>query len=152
MKIILEKGDTKEQLMIAEALLANKLVGAIETQTYSCQKVVKTDDEVARAVMEVVGFFGVGTQWTAVYRVLVDFCGWERDIAKFSLRMNMLLQGVRLTFPCTYQAIQKPLSQHSILRKVFQEWKKYKVPANNRVFPRQLFVAEKLLKLLSIGA
>ena len=152
MKIIIEKGDSEEQIKMAEALLANKLVSAIETVTYKCQKVYKSDDEVAKAVIVVVGLFGVCTQWTAVYRVLVDFCGWESDIAKFSVRMNTLLKGVRLTFPCTYQAIQKPLSQNSILRKVFQEWKKYKVPVNNRVFPRQLFVAEKLLKLLSISA
>ena len=39
MKILLEKGDTKEQIMMAEAMLANKMVSAIETVIYSCQKV-----------------------------------------------------------------------------------------------------------------
>ena len=152
MKIIIEKGDSEEKVKIAEALLANGLVSAIEHQTYSCQKVQKSDDEVAKAVIVAAGFFGVGSQWTAVYRVLVDFCGWESDIAAFCHRMNTLLYNVTLQYPCNYQAIQKPLSANRILRKDFQEWKKYKVPEGDRVFPRQMFIAEKLLKLLSINA
>ena len=69
MKIILEKGDSEGQIKMAEALLANKLVSAIETVNYQSQKVYKSDDEVAKAVIVVVGLFGVCTQWTAVYRV-----------------------------------------------------------------------------------
>lgn len=152
MKIIIEKGDTKEQIMMAEAMLANKMVSAIEKQTYSCQKVQKSDDEVAKAVIVVVGLFGVGSQWTAVYRVLVDFCGWESDIAAFCHRIDNLLNNVALQYPCNYQAIQKPLAANRILRKNFQEWKKFRVPEGDRVFTRQLYIAEKLLKLLSINA
>lgn len=136
---------------MAEALLANGLVSAIERVTYQCVKVQKSDDEVAKAVIEVVGSFGVCTQWTAVYRVLVDFCGWDSDIAKFSKRMNKLLKDVRLSHKCTYQSIQKPLAKNSILQKNFQEWKMYRVPDGDRVFSRQMFIAEKLLKLLSIS-
>ena len=152
MKILLEKGDTEQKIQLAEALLANGLVSAIETVTYSCQKVQKSDDEVATAVIEVVGGFGVCTQWTAVYRVLVDFCGWDSDIAKFSKRMNRLLKNVRMGHKCTYQSIQKPLAQNSILRKNFQEWKQYRVPIGDRVFTRQMIIAKKLLKRLSISA
>ena len=151
MKILIEKGDSEEKIMMAKALLANGLVSAIEIVNYQCQKVQKSDDEVAQAVIDVVGCFGVCTQWTAVYRVLVDFCGWESDIAKFSQRMNLLLKDVRLRHQCTYQAIQKPLSSNSILRKSFQDWKRYRIPQSDRVFQRQLFIAEKLLKLLSIS-
>ena len=152
MKIIIEKGDSEEKIKMAEALLANGLVSAVETVTYECQKVQKSDDEVAKAVIVVAGLFGVCTQWTAVYRVLVDFCGWESDIAKFSLRMNLLLKDVRLGHQCTYQSIQKPLSSSSILRKNYNEWKKYRAPKGDRVFLRQMFIAENLLKLLSISA
>lgn len=152
MRIIIEKGDSEEKVKLAEALLANGLVSAIERETYSSQKVQKSDDEVAKAVIEVVEYFGVRTQWTAVYRILVDFCGWESDIVAFCNRMNTLLNNKHLNYPCDYQAIQKPLSQHSILRKDYQEWKKYKIPANSRAFPRQQFIAEKLLNLLSINA
>ena len=152
MKIIIEKGDSKEQIMMAEAMLANKMVSAIEKQTYSCQKVQKSDDEVAKAVIAVVGLFGVGSQWTAVYRVLVDFCGWESDIAAFCHRIDNLLNNVALQYPCNYQAIQKPLAANRFLRKNFQEWKKFRVPEGDRVFTRQLYIAEKLLKLLSINA
>ena len=152
MKIILEKGDSEEKVKMAEALLANGLVCAIERVAYQCVKVQKSDDEVAKAVLGVVGYFGVSTQWTAVYRVLVDFCGWEKDIAKFSLRMNTLLKDMHLKHPCTYQAIQKPLSSNSVLRKNYKEWQVYDASRNNRVFPRQMFIAEKLLNLLSINA
>ena len=152
MKILLEKGDTEQKIQLAEALLANGLVSAIETVTFSCQKVQKSDDEVAEAVIDVVGNFGVCTQWTAVYRVLVDFCGWDSDIAKFSKRMNRLLKNVRMSHECTYQSIQKPLAQNSILRKNFQEWKQYRVPVGDRVFTRQMIIAKKLLKRLSISA
>ena len=152
MKILLEKGDSEEIVRMAEALLANGLVSAIERVSYQCVKVQKSDDEVAKAVIDVVGSFGVCTQWTAVYRVLVDFCGWDVDVAKFTKRMNNLLKGVRLSRKCTYQSIQKPLAQNSILRKNYQEWKKYRAPKGDRVFPRQMFIAEKLLKLLSICA
>ena len=136
---------------MAEALLANGLVSAIERVTYQCVKVQKSDDEVAKAVIEVVAVFGVCTQWTAVYRVLVDYCGWNSDIAKFSKRMNKLLKDVRLSHKCTYQSIQKPLAQNSILRKNFLEWKEYRVPAGDRVFSRQMTIAEKLMKRLSIS-
>ena len=152
MKILLEKGDSEEIVRMAEALLANGLVSAIERVSHQCVKVQKSDDEVAKAVIDVVGSFGVCTQWTAVYRVLVDFCGWDVDVAKFTKRMNNLLKGVRLSRKCTYQSIQKPLAQNSILRKNYQEWKKYRAPKGDRVFPRQMFIAEKLLKLLSICA
>ena len=152
MKILLEKGDSEEIVRMAEALLANGLASAIERVSYQCVKVQKSDDEVAKAVIDVVGSFGVCTQWTAVYRVLVDFCGWDVDVAKFTKRMNNLLKGVRLSRKCTYQSIQKPLAQNSILRKNYQEWKKYRAPKGDRVFPRQMFIAEKLLKLLSICA
>jgi hypothetical protein len=152
MKIVLEKGDSEEKVKMAEAMLANKIVSAIERITYQCLKVQKSDDEVAKAVIEIVVGFGVSTQWTAVYRVLVDFCGWESDVAKFTKRMNTLFKGVRMSHKCTYQSIQKPLAQNSILRKDFQEWKKYRAPKGDRLFTRQMFIAEKLLKRLSISA
>ncbi len=111
MKILIERGDNEEKIMMAEALLANGLVSAIERVNYQCQKVLKSDDEVAQAVIGVVGCFAVDTQWTAVYRVLVDFCGWDSDIAKFVARMNSLLRDVGSGHRCAYQAIQKPLSR-----------------------------------------
>ncbi len=152
MKIFIEKGDSEEKIMMAKALLANGVVSAIETVQADVRHYLKSDEEVALAVVEVARCFGVCTQWTAVYRVLVDFCNWESDIAKFTQRMNILLKEVRLSYGCTYQAIQKPLSANVILRKHYWDWKKYRVPAGDRVFARQLFIAQKLLKLLSIGA
>ena len=151
MKVLIEHGDNEEKIMMAEALLANGLVSAIERVNYQCQKVLKSDNEVAQAVIDVVGCFAVDTQWTAVYRVLVDFCGWDSDIAKFVARMNSLLRDVGSGHRCAYQAIQKPLSANSILRKSFREWTRYQAPKGDRVFLRQRFIAKKLLKLLSIS-
>ncbi len=152
MRIVLEKGDTEGKVMLAKAMLANKLVSSIEQANYEINLVYRRDDEVATAVIEVVKLFGVHTQWTAVYRVLVDFCGWEKDIARFSQRMTILLKGTRLDYQCSYQAIQKPLAKNSILRKDFRVWKQYRVPDGDRVFARQLFIAKRLLELLSINA
>ena len=81
-----------------------------------------------------------------------DFCGWDDDVAEFCRRMNLIIKDVVLEYGCNYQAIQKPLAANSILRKDFKAWKKYHAPKGDRVFPRQMFIAEKLLKLLSINA
>ena len=77
MKIIIEKGDSVETVKMAEALLANGLVSVIERAEVKVDVVSKSNEEVAAAVAEVTRLFGVGAQWTAVYRVLVDFCGWD---------------------------------------------------------------------------
>ena len=45
MKIIIEKGDSKEQMMMAEAMLANKMVSSIERANYEINVVHKRDDE-----------------------------------------------------------------------------------------------------------
>lgn len=152
MKIIIEKGDSEEKVKMAEALLANGLVSAVERAEVKVDVVSKSNEEVAVAVAEVTKLFGVGAQWTAVYRVLVDFCGWDNDVAAFCRRMNLIIKDVNVTFCCNYQAIQKPLAANGILRKDFKAWKKYRAPKGDRVFARQLFIAEKLLKLLSISA
>ena len=108
MKIIIEKGDSEEQMKMAEAMLANKMVSSIERANYEINVVHKRDDEIAVAVIEVAKLFGVGAQWTAVYRILVDFCGWDDDVAEFCRRMNLIIKGVVLEYGCNYQAIQKP--------------------------------------------
>ena len=42
MKIIIEKGDSKEQMMMAEAMLANKMVSSIERANYEINVVPGT--------------------------------------------------------------------------------------------------------------
>ena len=49
MKILLEKGDSEEKIMMAKALLANGLVSAVEVVDDQCPKVQKSDVEVAQA-------------------------------------------------------------------------------------------------------
>lgn len=45
MKIIIEKGDSEEQIKMAEALLANKLVSSIERANYEINVVHRRDDQ-----------------------------------------------------------------------------------------------------------
>ena len=148
-KIIIERGDSDEQIMMANALLKNRLVRAIEEFDIQCKTVHKSDEEIVKAVCSVETQFGVGTQWTAVYRVLVDCCGWDDCIARFVKRMNALLKGKNLGYPCTYQSIQK--CQNGILGKKIGEWKKHAIPTNDHFFKRQLQIADKLLELLEIN-
>lgn len=150
MIILIENGDSDEQKQMANALLANHVVRAIELARDNRVKVHKSDEEIKTAVLKVVGHFGVGAQWAAVYRVLVDICGWDKEITTFCKRMNTLLKGCKLHYPCTYQSIQKTCANNGILNKGFKEWQKYKAPKGSRVFPRQMHVARELLKLLSI--
>lgn len=137
-------------MMMAEALLANGLVRVIERAEVKVGVVNKSNEEIAQAVLETSRLFGVGAQWTAVYRVLVDYCGWDSDVAGFCRRMNLIVNGEKLEYNCNYQSIQKPLAANAILRKEFVHWKRYNAPKGDRVFQRQMFIAEKMLKLLSI--
>lgn len=150
MKIIIEHGDTSAQRKMAEALFANGLV-TIETVTAQQNCIVKSDDEIRHAVTETLKYFGVKAQWTAIYRILVDFCGWDSEITKFVRRMKELMKDVRMDYPINYQAIQKTMLT-PILQKHFTEWKRYKVPQGDRVFNRQMFIAKKMLELLQINA
>ena len=150
MKIFIEKDDNENQVKLAQALLDNGLITAIEKSTYSCQDVKKSDDEVAQAVISVVGLFGVSTQWTAVYRVLVDFCGWETNVSAFCRRMDRLLKGVKLPYSCNYQSIQKSLSNYGILQMHYKRWTDHKASSDDHAFRRQLFIAQKLLEFLLI--
>ena len=152
MFIIIEKNDSKEQMMMAQALLANGLISVIERNDLKVKVANKSDEEILSAVTEVLKLFGVSSQWTAVYRVLVDFCEWPKEESVFCKRMNKLLNGVKLHFECRYQSIQKPLATHAILRKDYCAWKKYQVPQGDRMFKRQMYIAQKLLKLLSIAS
>ena len=152
MRIIIEKNDSEEQIIMANALLKNGIARVVEQAAVKVDVVTKTNQEVATAVSEVTKLFGVGAQWTAVYRILVDFCGWDADVAAFCRRMNRITQGVNLTYACNYQAIQKALAANGILRKDYKAWQKYQFRKGDRVFPRQKFIADKMLKLLSINA
>lgn len=152
MKILLEKKDSEEQKMMAKALLANGIVSSIEYVTFSNNLVAKSDKEVVIAVKSVMSKFAVNSQWTAVYRVLTDFCGWDTNVTSFCKRMNNLLKEENMSCTCNYQAIQKTLSGSKILRKDFSDWRHYRIPKNDHSFKRQFFIAQEMLKLLSINA
>ena len=66
--------------------------------------------------------------------------------------MNNLLKEENMSCTCNYQAIQKTLSGSKILRKDFSDWRHYRIPKNDHSFKRQFFIAQEMLKLLSINA
>ena len=108
-----------------------------------------SDDELRMAIEKVEVLFTVGSQWVAVYRVLVDFYGFPNEISAFCNRMKGIMGQVKLTYPCKYQSIQKALTSSTILSKHYNHWKTFKVKKGDRIFHRQKFIADKLLEVLS---
>ena len=110
---------------------------------------IPSDEDIREVIPEIVKEFKVCTQWTAIYRVLVDLCGWTAEIMSFYHRMESLLEGCSLSYPINYQCIQKTLASSSILRKHYKDWVNYKIKKDDRVFPKQLKIAQKLILLLA---
>ena len=148
MKILLEKDDTVEQRMMAEALLKNGIVNTIEASVGGLGNAMKSDAEIAQAIKLVMMHFSVGAQWVAIYRVLVDIYGFPDEYAAFCERMKDVMRGVECEYPCDYQSIQKGIGTRGILSKPYSEWCTYKPKKGDIVFPRQKKVADKLLELL----
>ena len=148
MKILLEKGDTKKQIKLAEALLENGIVNSIIAAEGELGHAMKSDEEIARAIKSVMVYFSVKAQWVAIYRVLVDYYGFPAELTSFCKRIKLIMKGDSCKYPCDYQSIQKPLASCAILQKHYSKWQEYKIKKGDRVFPRQKKIADKLLELL----
>ena len=73
MRVILEQGDKPEVKELVRQL--QKLVPGIviiEDKTQQEHRLL-SDDEIREAILSVMPFFSVRSQWVAVYRILVDF-------------------------------------------------------------------------------
>ena len=73
MRVILEKGDKPEVKELVRQL--QKLVPGIviiEDETQQEHRLL-SDDEIREAILSVMPFFSVRSQWVAVYRILVDY-------------------------------------------------------------------------------
>lgn len=109
---------------------------------------IRSDEEIKDAIMRVLQFFSVKSQWVAVYRVLVDYYDFPKEKMSFCKRVRKMMRGACSKFPCDYQSIQKALASNSILCKPYSDWVVYSVKAGERFFPRQKMIADKLLEQL----
>lgn len=148
MRVIFEPGDKPEQRDLIKNLLACGVEFVLIDETSKKVHRKLSDNEYREAIREVSFSFTVSTQWVAVYRILVDFYGYPLDMSAFCSKIEVLMKGVKLTFPCDYQSIQKPLSSCAILQKHYSKWQEYVAKKGDRVFPRQKMIADKLLELL----
>ena len=148
MRVIFEKGDkpeVKEMVCQLQKLVPGMVIIEDESQQ---EHWLLSDDEIRTAIRKVLSSFTVGTQWVAVYRILVDFYGFPVAYDAFCAKIEKLMKGVNLTFPCDYQAIQKPLASYAILQKHYDQWKVFVAKKDNRIFPRQKKIADMLFELL----
>ena len=148
MRVILEQGDKPEVRSLIYSLQKCGLEFVIVEDHSKQEYWLLSDDEIKAAILELMPFFSVKTQWVAVYRILVDFCGFPAEVAAFCKRINKLIRGTKLCFPIDYQSIQKPLATKSILQKSYRHWKVYCAKKGDRFFARQMMAAERLLKAL----
>jgi hypothetical protein len=149
-RVILEKGDKPEVKELVRQL--QKLVPGIviiEDETQQEQYLL-SDDEIKEAILSVMPFFSVRAQWVAVYRVLVDYCGFPQEVAAFCSRISKLMQGTEIFFSIDYQLVQKPLAANGILQKPYSQWKAFCAKKGDRFFRRQKLIADKLLNALGI--
>lgn len=148
MRVIIEQGDKPEVKSLIYSLQKCGLEFII-VEDHSKQELwLLSDDEIKAAILEVTSSFSVKTQWVAVYRILVDYCGFPTEVAAFCERINKLMRGTKLCFSIDYQSVQKPLAAKSILRKPYSQWKVYYSKNGDRFFARQRMTAERLLKAL----
>jgi len=148
MKILLEKGDTKEQRMMAAALLKNGIVNAINPVKEGPGNGKINDADIAQAIKSVMVYFSVGSQWVGIYRILVDEYGYPAEFAAFCKRIKVIMKGTACQYPCDYQFIQKGIGSRSILAKSYNEWCTCDIGENDMVFKRQKMIADKLIEML----
>ena len=80
MRVILEQGDKPEVKELVRQL--QKLVPGIviiEDKTQQEHRLL-SDDEIREAILSVMPFFSVRSQWVAVYRILVDYYGFPEEV------------------------------------------------------------------------
>ena len=146
MRVVFEAGD-KPEVKALFCHLQKCGIDFIVVENDAQQAHRRLCDEALRAaIRRVARRFTVGRQWAAVYRVLVDFHGFPANISEFTARMQRLMKGAMLTYPCDYQSVQKPLAEHRILRKHYSEWEKYQPVKRDCIFSRQKMTADALLR------
>ena len=99
MRVILEQGDKPEVKELVRQL--QKLVPGIviiEDKTQQEHRLL-SDDEIREAILSVMPFFSVRSQWVAVYRILVDYYGFPEEVTAFCNRISKLMRGIITVSP-----------------------------------------------------
>lgn len=109
-----------------------------------------SDTVVKEAIVLVMPYFSVKSQWVAIYRILVDYLDYPSEIAAFFKRITHIMHGTHTSFAPDYQAIQKPLAASSILQKHYRYWLTFKPVKGDRIFGRQKMIAEEFMRALGI--
>lgn len=104
-----------------------------------------SDDVIADAVESVVKHFVVAAQWVAVYRILVDYFDFPKNMKSFVERINGVMGDRKLQYPIKYQSIQK--SMNDDLREEYVYWKEL-AKEGNAAFNRQKKIADELYGIL----
>lgn len=149
MRVILEQGDKPEVRSLVYSLQKCGLDFVIVEDATKQEHRLLSDDEVKAAILSVMPFFSVTSQWVAVYRILVDYYGFPDEVTTFCSRISKLMRGTGIFFTIDYQLVQKPLAANGILQKPYSQWKVYCAKKGDRVFPRQKMIADRLLEALS---
>ena len=148
MRVILEQGDKPEVKELVRQL--QKLVPGIviiEDKTQQEHRLL-SDDEIREAILSVMPFFSVRSQWVAVYRILVDYYGFPEEVTAFCNRISKLMRGTEVSFTIDYQSVQKPLAANGILQKPYSQWQVFCAKKGDRVVTRQKMQAERVVKAL----
>ena len=148
MRVFFEPGDKPE---LRDVLLSLQKCGMgfviiDETSKKVYRKL--SDNEYREAIRQICGCFTIGSQWVAVYRVLVDFYDYPSDMPAFCSKIDILMKEVNLSFPCDYQSIKKSLASCAILQKHYSKWQEYVAKKGERIFPRQKMIADRFLDQL----
>lgn len=109
---------------------------------------VKSEKEIRDAILRVLVYFAVKSQWVAVYRILVDYCGFPSEVKSFCQRIKLLMKDSDCKFACNYQSVQKALAAKRVLQKPYSDWEGYVVKDGERFFTRQKKIADKLFEVL----
>lgn len=151
MRVILEQGDKPELRDLVYSLRKCGIDFVIIEDQTKQRRCLLSDDEIREGILEVIPCFSVGSQWVAVYRVLVDYYGFPEEVSAFCNRIDKMMRGKDLLFPIKYQSVQKPLASNRILQKPYRLWKVYNAPNGDRFFRRQKMIVERLLKALKVS-
>lgn len=148
LKIIIENTDSTALRKIAMGLYEMGQVTIINESATDQKNLYISDEDIRSAVLQVINYFSVKSQWVAIYRVLVDNYRFPTEIKAFCTRMNHIMDGRCRNFPCSYQSIQKALADKKILRKPYCEWEEYVPKKDERFFQRQKMIAERFFDVL----
>ena len=148
MKVFIEPGDKPELRELVYNLRRCGLEIDIRTTGCGERPVSLREDDIRAAIMSVTSCFTVSTQWAAIYRVLVDYCGYPEEMTSFCRKIERLMSGNTLPYPCSYQSIQKTLASRAIFQKHYNEWKELPHTRSDRAFERQMMVADLLVQHL----